>query len=43
MGLCCDRAIQCRDIVGIAGMIFCRDRGFLGHDRVGQAGSFLSG
>ena len=34
MGLCRDREIQCRDIVGQDGTIFYRDRGFLGRDRI---------
>ena len=39
---CRDRAILCRDIVGMAGKIFYRDRVFLGRDKVGQARNFLS-
>ena len=35
MGLCLDRVVLCRDIVGLDGTIFC-------HDRVSQARSFLS-
>ena len=35
MGLCCDREILCRDIVGQAEGILCRDGIFLGRDRVG--------
>ena len=35
MGLCCDKAILCRDIVG-------QDGTFFYHGRVGQARSFLS-
>ena len=42
MGLCHDRAILCRDIVGQAVTFFCRDRGFLARDKVGQAKSFMS-
>ena len=42
MGLCHDRPILCRDIVGLVGTIFCHDRGFLGQDIVVQAGSSLS-
>ena len=34
--LCCDIAILCRDIVGQAGKIFCRDKEFVGRDRVSK-------
>ena len=35
MSLCSDGAILCRNIIGQAGTIFYRGRGFLGRDRVG--------
>ena len=42
MWLCHDKAILCHDIVGLSGTIFCRDRGFLGRDKVIQDKSSLS-